>query len=176
MVSSYMFQKIRSLKEQGTSQAEIARLLELDPKTVGKYVRVNSPPQYKPREKSTRVDEFSEFSERVRQWLSKTPSLTEREIFELLLPEGYRGSERTVNRRLKDIRPVKSSERFFEQEYEMAEQTQFDFKEKVELPFFDGLRIVHLHFCTLPFSDICYVRGYPFKNNECFIDGVHSFF
>ena len=176
MVSSYMFQKIRSLKEQGKTQAEIARTLEIDPKTVAKYIRSNSVPRYKPREKSTRVDEFSAFSERVGEWLTRTPTLTDRELYELLLPEGYRGSERTINRKLKSIRPLKPVERFFEQEYEMAEQTQFDFKEKVELPFTEGIRIVHLHFCTLPFSDICYVRGYPFKNYECFIDGIHSFF
>src|SRR5450755_3757048 len=121
MVSAYMFQKIRSLKEQGKSQAEIARLLELDPKTVAKYVRANSPPRYKAREKSTRVDEFSAFSERVSQWLVRTPSLTDREIYELLLPEGYHGCERTINRKLKNIRPLKNAERFFEQEYEMAE-------------------------------------------------------
>jgi len=35
---------------------------------------------------------------------------------------------------------------------------------------------VHLHFGTLPYSDTCLVRGYPFKNYECFIDGIHSFF
>ncbi len=56
MVSAYMFQNIRNLKEQGKSQAEIARELDLDPKTVAKYVRANSPPRYKKREKSTREE------------------------------------------------------------------------------------------------------------------------
>jgi transposase len=171
-----MFQKIRDLKTEGLSQAEIARRLELDPKTVARYVSLNTPPKYKAREKSTRADSFHGFSEKVKSWITRTPALTDREIYELLLPEGYKGCERTINRRMKSLREVKSEERFFEQEYRPGEQAQFDFKEKVELPFFDGPRIVQLHFGTLPFSDACFVRGYPFKNYECFIDGVHEFF
>ena len=176
MVSQYMFQQIRELKKEGLSQAEIARRLEIDPKTVAKYVRANSPPRYRARQLSTRVDKFSGFEDRVRQWLLRTPGLSEREVFELLLPEGYSGSERTVNRRLKALRLAPVGERFFEQEYIPGEQAQFDFKEKVTLPFVGGERVVQLHFVTLPFSDACFVRGYPFKNYECFIDGIHHFF
>jgi hypothetical protein len=35
---------------------------------------------------------------------------------------------------------------------------------------------VHLHFGTLPYSDTCRVRVYPFRNYECYMDGIHSFF
>lgn len=171
-----MFQQIRELKKEGLSQAEIARRLGIDPKTVAKYVRANSPPRYRARSQSTRVDEFSGFEDKVRQWLLRTPGLSEREVFELLLPEGFCGSERTVNRRIKALRKASPGERFFEQEYVPGEQSQFDFKEKVPLPFVGGERIVHLHFVTLPFSDACFIRGYPFKNYECFIDGIHHFF
>ena len=176
MVSAYMFQKIRQMISDGLSQAEIARQLEINAKTVARYAKSNTPPKYKTRKGSTRVDEFLVFKEKVQAWLLRTPTLTDREIYELLLPEGYKGSERTINRRVKPLRSVIKEERFFEQEYLPGEQAQFDFKEKVELPFIDGNRIVQLHFGTLPFSDTCFVRGYPFKNYECFIDGVHEFF
>ncbi len=176
MVSPYLFEQIRILKSQGLSQAAIARKIGLNEKTVGKYIKSNSPPKYKAREKSTRVDEFVGFEDRVLSWLKKTPTLTAIEVYELLLPEGYKGSERTVNRRLKKLLPPKSEERFFEQEYEPGEQAQFDFKEKVELPFVDGNKIIHLHFSTLPFSDTCFIKAFPNKNYECFIDGVDSFF
>ena len=139
-------------------------------------MKSNSPPRYKARVKSTRVDNFVGFEDKIRLWLVRTPKLSDREVYELLLPEGYIGCERTVNRRIKALRPQVSGERFFEQEYVAGEQSQFDFKEKVSLPFLDGDRIVHLHFSTLPFSDACFVRGYPFKNYECFMDGIHSFF
>jgi transposase len=176
MVSPYMFQEIRQLKAQGLSQAAIARKLGLNPKTVAKYLHANSPPRYSPRVRGGCDDIFQAFEQKVEQWLKRTPALTDREIFELLVPEGYRGSERTINRRMRRIKATRPKERFFEQSYSPGEQSQFDFKEKVELPFVDGPRIAHLHFGTLPYSDTCHVRAYPFKNFECYLDGIHCFF
>lgn len=176
MVSVYMFQQIRKMKAQGKSNAAIARELGLNEKTVAKYLKSNTPPKYRPRRQSTRGDPFEGFEAKVRLWLKNTPALMEQEIYELLIAEGYHGSERTINRRMKRIKNPETNERFFDQEYRPGEQAQFDFKEKVELPFVDGIRIVQLHFGTLPCSDTCLVRGYPFKNYECFIDGVVSFF
>ncbi len=176
MLNLSVFDEIRKLIREGKSQAEVARELEINPKTVAKYVRSNTPPKYKARGKSTRPDPFQGFGEKVTNWLTKTPELSDLEVYELLLKEGYRGSERTINRRMKGLRKRVEEERFFEQEYEPGEQSQFDFKEKVTLPFVDGEKLVNLHFGTLPHSDACFVRGYPFKNYECFIDGIHSFF
>lgn len=178
MVSPYMFQQIRKLKAEGKSQAAIARELKIDPKTVAKYLGSNTPPRYTPRgpSVSTREDLFKGFEEKVQGWLTRTPGLTDMEIFELLVPEGYRGSERTINRRMKRLRALKPKERFFEQNYEPGEQSQFDFKERVELPFTEGVRVAHLHFGTLPYSDTTHVRAYPFKNFECYMDGIHAFF
>ena len=178
MVSPYMFNQTRKLSKQGMSQAAIALKLGLDPKTVAKYLESNTPPKYKPRDPltPTRENPFKGFEQKVQGWLARTPTLTDMEIFELLVPEGYRGSERTINRRVKSVRHQKNNERFFEQEYSPGEQAQFDFKESVELLFVDGPRISHLHFGTLPYSDTTHVRAYPFKNYECYIDGLHCFF
>ena len=176
MMSLYVFEEIRRLLGEGKSQAAIARELRINPKTVGRYARSNTPPKYKAREKSTRPDPFIGFDEKVTNWLQTTPTLSDQEVYELLLPEGYRGSERTINRKLKSLRKREEEERYFEQEYTPGEQSQFDFKEKVTLPFVDGDRVVNLHFGTLPHSDACFVRGYAFKNYECYIDGIHSFF
>lgn len=176
MVSVYMFQEIRKLKASGFSNAAIARELGIDPKTVASYLRSNTPPKYKARSVSTRADPFVQFEEKVRKWLNQTPGLTAQEVYEFLIPEGYEGSQSTVNRRMRTLRQPPSKERFYEQEYEPGEQSQFDFKEMVELPFLEGTRIVHLHFGTLPYNDTCRVRGYPFRNYECFMDGIHSFF
>ncbi len=176
MMSDHIFQRVRQLRAEGLSGAKIADQLGLNPKTVSKYLKLNTPPRYKDREASTRTDPLNGYQEKIKQWLNRTPTLTDREIYELLLPEGYKGSERTLNRKIIGLRAIKSRERFFEQEYEPGEQAQFDFKEQVELPFADGHRTVYLHFGTLPYSDTCFVRGYPYKNYACFMDGVHSFF
>ena len=176
MISPYIFSRIRELSEQGVNTTQIACQLKIDRKTVRKYRYLNTPPKYKPRESSTRKDPFQQYKSRVEELLELNPSNSAREIYELLVEEGYLGSERTVQRRVREILGSRPKERFFEQKYEPGEQSQFDFKEHVSLPFCDGERIVHLHFGTLPHSDTCWVHAYPFRNYECFIDGIHSFF
>lgn len=176
MLSVHLFHRIRGLREEGKSKSAIARELGIDRKTVRKYMETNSPPRYQARDASTKPDPFAPFADQAMKWLEHNPRLTAREVFEYLREEGYRGSERTVNRRLARVRGERPKERYFEQEYLPGKQSQFDFKESVELPFVDGPKVTHLHFGTLPFSDFFFVRGYPFKTYECFADGFHSFF
>jgi len=176
MVTGYMFNKIRKLDRQGKNKSQIGRELKICRQTVSKYLKSNTPSKYSSRLKRTKTDIFASFDSQARGLLEHNPDNSAREIYELLVEEGYRGSERTVHRRIAEIRGEKPKERFFEQKYDPAEQSQFDFKECVKLPFVDGMRLVHLHFGTLPHSDTCWVRGYPFRTYECYMDGVHSFF
>lgn len=176
MVSMYHFEKIRKLHAEGKSKAQIARELGIDWKTAAKYVDSDTPPVYKRREDPTKVDLFIEHLPRVKLLLELMPDLSDREVFEYIWAEGYRGSERTVNRRLSRLRAERPKERFFEQQYVAGEQAQFDFKEKVELPFTDGPRVTYLHVSTLPYSGTNRVRAYPSTNFECYMDGVHEFF
>jgi transposase len=178
MLSCHRFNQVRVLKGENRSQSEIAEILGIDRKTVKKYLKSNSPPRYSPRASRTKEDPFAPYRTQVQGWLDADPDgqISAREIFEWIWQEGYRGSERTINRRVASLIGSRPKERFFEQEYVPGEQSQFDFKESVELPFPEGPRLVHLHFGTLPFSDWCFVRGYPFKTYECFMDGIHSFF
>lgn len=171
-----MFQNIRKLKCEGLTKSKIAKKLGINRKTVSKYLKANTPPQYGPRKSITKKDPFLGFEKRAHFLLELTPEITAREVFEFILDEGYKGSERTVDRRVATIQAEKPKERFFKQKYKPGEQSQFDFKESVELPFKDGMRFVQLHFGTLPYSDTCRVRGYPGLSFECFMDGVHSFF
>ena len=176
MLTQHLFYQIRRLREEGLGPVAIARLLKIDRKTASKYLNSNSPPRYKSREVSTRIDPLEKYDAEIRGLLEKCGTLSAQEIFEIILSHGYTGCERTVDRRVVKIRGEKPKERFFEQEYVPGEQAQFDFKEKVEIPFVDGVKNSYLHFGTLPHSDICFIRGYPFKNYECFIDGTISFF
>ena len=176
MLSDHLFKAIRRLRDEGKGPVSIARELGIDRKTASKYLHLNSPPRYKAREGSTRTDPFIPFEQTVREFIENHPLLSSTEIFEAIVEQGYSGSERTVDRRVAKILGEKPKERFFEQEYEPGEQSQFDFKESVEIPFIDGNRVVHLHFSTLPYSDIFFIHGYPFKTYECFIDGKHHFF
>lgn len=176
MVSPYMFEKVRALVAQKKSDRAIARELGLNRKTVAKYRLSNTPPGYQPRPGSTRPDPLIGFEGRIGSLLTVTATLTAPEIYVVLRDEGYTGSLRSVQRHYTDLRQRKPKERFFEQEYQPAEQSQFDFKEKVELPFVNGPQIVHFHFGTLPHSDFFHIKAYPYRNFEAFIDGIHSFF
>lgn len=176
MVSMYQFDKIRKLHSEGKNKSQIAEELGIDWKTVDKYLRSDTPPIYSARRAPTKLDQFSDYFPRVKALLEVMPDLSDREVFEYLWSEGYRGSERTVNRRLRRVRDERPKERFFEQRYEPGEQSQFDFKERVELPFKEGVLTTHLHVSTLPFSGINRVRCYPSTNFECYMDGIHRFF
>ena len=176
MLSKFMFRRVRELKKDGKSNSEIARMLNVNRKTVSKYLDSNTPPQYSQRTTRTKDDPFSSYESRVKALLDQDDDLFSSEIFEVILSEGYKGSERTLRRRISDLKAVIPKERFFMQKYSPGEQSQYDFKEKFQLPFIDGIRAIHLHFSTLPFSDKFFIKSYPRKNFECFIDGIHSFF
>lgn len=176
MVSMHIFQKIRLGVSQGKSLSELARELGKSRSTISKYAKSNSPPRYKEREGATRIDEFAPYLDEVKKLLERTPKVSATEVYEWLVERGFGGSERTVQRRLKSFKDAAPKERFFEQHYEPGEQAQFDFKESVSLPFAAGIREVHLHISTLPFSNLCVAKAYPQKNYECFMDGVQSFF
>ena len=176
MITMDLFHEIRVLSRKTKSKSKIARELNIDRKTVRKYLESASPPRYAMRSEPSREDPFKEFESFVREKLEVAPGLSAGEVYALIRTRGYQGSERTIQRRLKAFKAEKPKERFFEQEYEPGEQAQFDFKESVELAFAHGPEIVHLHFGTLPFSGTCKIKGYPQKTYECFMDGVHSFF
>ena len=176
MVSSYMFEKIRSLKKQGFKIRQIANELKINRKTVSKYLKSNSPPVYSPRAGSTREDPLGPFIQRAKLLLKENEDWNSIDLFEVLKDEGYGGSEKTVLRRMPLLKKPLDEERFFKQQYSPGEQSQFDFKEKVEFLFIDGPRIIHLFFVTLPFSSHFFIKGFPFKILECFQDGLHSFF
>jgi transposase len=176
MVTPYMFEKVRALIAQDKSDRFIARKLGMNRKTVAKYRQTNAPPVYQDRQTPTKANPLRGFEERIAGLLKVTPTLAAVELYGVLRDEGYTGSLRTVQRHHTSLRQSKPKERFFEQTYEPGEQSQFDFKEKVELPFVDGPRIVHFHFGTLPHSDFFHIKAYGFKNYEAFMDGIHSFF
>ncbi len=176
MVSMYSFQNIRVLKAAGKNFTQIAEELGLNRSTVRKYAKSNTPPKYKPRKVPSREDPLAPHYEDMERLLERAPKLSASEMFEWLVERGYKGSERTVQRKFKVKRDSKPKERDFEQVYEPGEQSQFDFKESLELPFKGGPLKVNLHVGTLPFSDYVSVKAYPNKNYECFMDGVQSFF
>jgi transposase len=176
MVTKYMFNRVRELHAGGMSGRAIARELSLNRKTVDRFIKSNTPPSYKERCSPTREDPCEPFMDRIKALLAASPDSKAFDLFVLLKDEGYLGSMRTLERRVAVIKSERPKERFFEQNYVPGEQAQFDFKEKVTLPFIDGEKIVHLHYGTLPYSDFFSIKGFPNKTFEAFMEGVHAFF
>lgn len=189
MISRYMFEKVRQLISEGKNNSEIAKSLGINRKTVRKYRQTNSPPKYHLKCRREKKDHFEQYRERAKtllalhqpDQLSQTRKksegrITVSDIFEVLRAEGYKGSERTLSRRIRELRSEKGQERFYEQVYQPGEQCQFDFKESIEIPFKSGPRKLNLFFATLPYSDRFFIKAFTFKNYEAFADGMHSFF
>ncbi len=118
MINMKNFAKMRELRGQGLSYSAIGRELGVGRKTVAQYLKSNVPPRYGPREVKTKEDHFGEFESMVRNQIREVPRWTAAEIFEWLAARGYKGSQRTVARRLQVIKGEKAKERYFEQVYE----------------------------------------------------------
>lgn len=176
MLTGYMFEKIRQKKRDGKSNNQIAKELGIDRRTVKKYSTSNAPPKYSQRSAPTREDPAVGFDTQIRDMLEKCPTIHGYDIFVRLRQVGYVGSLRTIQRRLGELRRDQPKERFFEQRYRPGEQSQVDFKECLQLPFRDGMRLVHLLIGTLPYSGVHSAKAFPMRNFESFMEGVHSFF
>jgi transposase len=176
MLSMYNFEKIRALIKAGHNDSEISRKLGIHRHTIAKYRQANAPPRYSSRSASTREDPVRAFDGQISEWLKLHPDVCAQSIFALLQESGYRGSLRTIERRVSEMKSQKPKERYFEQQYEPGEQCQLDFKESVEIPFLSGLVECQLFLGTLPYSDVYFAKAFPNKAYEAFMDGLHSFF
>jgi transposase len=104
MITTYLFNKIKILKSKSKSNAEISRALGINSKTVSKYLRLSTRPKYAERTGRTTNDPLLGFEARVQQWLAITPELSDFDLYKRLVPLGYGGSQRTINRRMIIIR------------------------------------------------------------------------
>ena len=99
MVKMYKFQRMRKLQEEGKNFSEIARDLKINRKTVAKYLQSNTPPKYKKRSIVSRTDPLVPFAGRLSELAEDDENLAV-DIYETLVEEGYKGSDRTVRRRV----------------------------------------------------------------------------
>jgi transposase len=171
-----MFKNVKKLVGEGKNAVEIAKTLGIHRCTVYKYIGTTDLPKYKKRACSTRINLLRDFVVRIEDLFGNNDKNQATDIYELIKEEGYAGSYRVVAKYLQHLKAAKPSERFFEQIHEPGKQAQFDFKEKVTIPFSDGNRIVHLHFGTLPFSGYFNIHAYFYKNFECYAEGIHLFY
>ena len=117
---------ILDLHRQGLSVSAIARRLDLDRKTVRKYIsRGVEPPVYGPRApRPQKIDPYVEF---LRDRLQAFPQLTASRLHREIQPLGFSGGYSTVKEAVRGLRPARVMG--FEHRFETAagEQAQVDF-------------------------------------------------
>ncbi len=113
---------IKALLEEGVPKTHIAEDLGIDRKTVARYAREETLPQYHRAPVPSLLDPFKDY---LRQRLAKY-DLTAMKLFAEIQPQGYRGSYMLVQRYVKQIRPPKPQPAFVRFETAPGLQAQVD--------------------------------------------------
>jgi transposase len=150
---------ILDLHRQGLTVSAIARQLELDRKTVRKYIeRGLEPPAYGPRRpRSRRLEPFEAY---LRQRVAAYPGLTGSRLLREIREGGYNGGYTTVTDFLREVRPAPSLSFEIRFETPPGHQAQVDFAQ-FQLVFTDEpseTRIVWVFSLVLGYSRLIWVR------------------
>jgi transposase len=150
---------ILDLHRQGLIVSAIARQLELDRKTVRKYIeRGLEPPAYGPRKPRSRL--LDPFAAYLRERVAVYPGLTGSRLLREIRERGYHGGYTAVTDFLREVRPTPSSS--FEVRFETppGRQAQADFAQ-FQVVFTDEpseTRIVWLFSLVLGYSRLIWAR------------------
>jgi len=167
LIEESVWGAVRALRERGLSRKAIARELDLDIKTVRKWLRRAWEPQRRPRQPRC-VGPWEEFLRGRAPEVGFNASVLYRE----LLGQGYEGSYPTVVRyvrpwREEALREQRSTVRF---ETEPGKQAQVDWGSAWVWLGEERVR-VHLFVMVLGYSRRIYVRGYLGEGVESLLDG-----
>ena len=103
MIDYPTFCRLRQLHdEQGLKASQIASALDLDPKTVEKWI---AEPNYRPRQPSRRPSKLDGFKGSIAALLERHP-YTARQLFQQLQAKGYAGGYTILKEFVREVRPV----------------------------------------------------------------------
>ena len=102
MIDYQTFHEIRRLfQSDGLSQAQIAKLLNLDERTVAKWMNVE---RFEPRAKGSRESKLDPYRADIVRWLHQHP-YSARQILQRLRQAGFEGSYTIVKELVRQLRP-----------------------------------------------------------------------
>lgn len=164
---------------EGYSSREVARLFEIDPRTVAKMFKYSAPPGYR-RKKPVRRPKLDGFTDIIDQILEddklvpKKQRHTGKRIFERLRDEhGFEGGITIVS---DYIYAAKQKQReMFVPLVHPPGHAHADFGEALAIIGGIERKILFL-VIDLPHSDACFVKAYPAETTEAFCDGHVSAF
>lgn len=171
MISMVEFQQIVQLRNEGKTHGEIAQILGISRRSVGRYLKSGKVPKYERQTKSNRVDPFIGFEALTEEKLEANPKLLLSELYEYLISQGYTGSQRTVQRKTTELRQrLKRKEIYFKRSVTPGVIMEGDFTE-IRLPIAGQEQKVYLWVTTLPYSNSFYVTPFFNCTFECFAEG-----
>jgi transposase len=88
-------------QNQGLNISQIARTLQLDAKTVAKWL---AEPRYRPRLQAARTSKLDPYKAQIRQWLETHP-YSAQQVFQRLREAGYKGGLTIVKKYVQLVRP-----------------------------------------------------------------------
>ena len=122
MIDYPTFCRLRQLHdEQGLSVSQIAAALELDPKTVAKWI---ARPTYRPRASGRRPSKLDGFKGQIAALLERHP-YTAQQLFQQLQAKGYTGGYSILKEFIRQVRPVRQPA-FLSLEFAPGECAQVD--------------------------------------------------
>lgn len=171
MISMVEFEQIVKLRNEGKSQREIAELLGISRRSVGRYLKSGKVPKYERATKSNKIDPFVGFETIAEEKLAQVPGLLLSELYEYLLSKGYAGSQRTIQRKTAELRRrLKRKEVYFTRSVTPGVIMEGDFTEmKFEIAGVE--QKIYLWVTTLPFSNSFYATPFFNCTFECFAEG-----
>lgn len=125
MINYQTYCKIQDFsQQQGLTAAQIAQALGLDPRTVGKWIKVTS---FTARQSSSRSSKLDPFKNQIVRWL-ESHAYSATQIFQRLKEIGYDGGYSIVKDTVRIIRPVHHPA-FLTLSFEPGECAQVDWGE-----------------------------------------------
>lgn len=165
------FSKIITLRNQGYSQEDIAKILCVSRRSVIRYLKTGQIPCYKRANKSNRKDPMANFYELAKIKIELSGDLLLEDLYDYLRSKGYQGSLRTVQRKTAKLRKMAITPiTYFQREVRPGEVMEGDFTE-LWLPIAETSRKVYLWVTSLPYSNRFFANGYYSCAFESFADG-----
>ncbi|MGR8932611.1 MAG: IS21 family transposase [Gammaproteobacteria bacterium] len=166
MIAYETFCKIHDYHQRrGLTVTQIARELNLDPKTVGKWVQAKN---YRPRAASPRTSKLDPFKSRVVRLLESHP-YSATQVFQRLREEGYGGGFSILKDYVRKVRPVRKPA-FLTLSFEAGECAQVDWGEYGSVNVGNTRRRLSFFVMVLCYSRLMYLEFTVSQTLEHFLN------
>ena len=154
MIDYETFCKIREYREQrGLKVAQIARALDLDRRTVAKWI---DEPRFRPRQSTARASKLDPFKSQIRQWLENHP-YSAQQVFQRLREDGFDGGYSIVKDYVRIVRPRRAPA-FLTLSFAAGECAQVDWGSYGTVAVGETRRKLSLFVMVLCYSRLLYVE------------------